>query len=106
MHICLCQHCSTETRSSPEGDRNGVSLAPFQYKQHIKKLKSPIEPKYLPDIPTSASGSGCPQIILDQTFPADYSQLTQRTFSTPPGLNSTAQKPYKGSPNLPQKTLE
>ncbi|MBW0526266.1 hypothetical protein O181_065981 [Austropuccinia psidii MF-1] len=100
MCICMCQHCSTQTHSSPEGDRQGVSFTPFQYKQHIKKLKSAIAPKSLPNIPTSASGSGCPQILLDKPFVADYSQLTQSTFSTPPGLTSTAQKPYSGSPNL------
>ncbi|MBW0508675.1 hypothetical protein O181_048390 [Austropuccinia psidii MF-1] len=83
----MCQHCSTQTHSSPEGDRQGVALTPFQYKQHIRKLKSTIAPKSLPKIPTSASGSECPQILLDQIFPADYSQLTQSTFSTPAGLN-------------------
>ncbi|MBW0479834.1 hypothetical protein O181_019549 [Austropuccinia psidii MF-1] len=36
---------------------------------------------------------------------SDYSQLTQSTFSTPPGLTSTAQKTYSGSPNLPQQDL-
>ncbi|MBW0526351.1 hypothetical protein O181_066066 [Austropuccinia psidii MF-1] len=97
MHICMCQHCSTETHSSPEGDRHGVSFTPFQYKQHIKKLKSTIAPKSLLKIPTSASGSDCPQLLLDQIFPADYSQLTQSTFYTAPGLNSTAQKPYSSS---------
>ncbi|MBW0506503.1 hypothetical protein O181_046218 [Austropuccinia psidii MF-1] len=64
-------------------------------------LKSTIAPKSLPNIPPSASGSQWPQILLDQIFPADYSQLTQSTFSTPAGLNSTAQKPYSGSKNLP-----
>ncbi|MBW0559707.1 hypothetical protein O181_099422 [Austropuccinia psidii MF-1] len=83
MCICMCQHCSAQTHSSPEGDGQGVSFTPFQYKQHIKILKSTIAPKYLPNIPTSASGSD--------------------TFSTPAGLNSTAQKPYSGSQNtLPQ----
>ncbi|MBW0539640.1 hypothetical protein O181_079355 [Austropuccinia psidii MF-1] len=105
MCICMCQHCSTQTHSSPEGDRQGVAFTPFQYKQHIKKLKSTIAPKSLPNIPTSASGSECPQILLDQIFPADYSQLTQSTFSTPAGLNSTAQKPYRGSQNLPPQDL-
>ncbi|MBW0491331.1 hypothetical protein O181_031046 [Austropuccinia psidii MF-1] len=105
MHICMCQHCSTQTHSSAEGDRQGVALKPFQYKQHIKKLKSTIEPKSLPNIPTSASGSECPQILLDQIFPADYSQSTQSTFSTPVGLNSTAQKPYSGSQSLPPQDL-
>ncbi|MBW0542458.1 hypothetical protein O181_082173, partial [Austropuccinia psidii MF-1] len=52
----MCQHCSTQTHSSPEGDRQGVSFTPFQYKQHIKKLKSTIAPKSLPNIPTSVSG--------------------------------------------------
>ncbi|MBW0510010.1 hypothetical protein O181_049725 [Austropuccinia psidii MF-1] len=101
----MCQHCSTQTHSSPEGDRPGVAFTPFQYKQHIKKLKSTIAPKSLPNIPTSASGSECLQILLDQIFPADYSQLSQSTFSTPAGLNSTAQKPYSGSQNLTPKDL-
>ncbi|MBW0507004.1 hypothetical protein O181_046719 [Austropuccinia psidii MF-1] len=81
----MCQHCSTQTHSPPEGDRQVVSFTPFQYKQHIKKLKSAIELKSLPNIPTSASGSECPQIILDQIFRADYSQLTQIKLSTPQG---------------------
>ncbi|MBW0471188.1 hypothetical protein O181_010903 [Austropuccinia psidii MF-1] len=101
----MCQHCSTQTHSSPEGDRQRVALTPFQYKQHIKKLKSAIQPKSLPNIPTSASGSECPQIILYQIFPADYSQLTHSTFSTPLGFNSTAQKPYRSSENLPPQDL-
>ncbi|MBW0543658.1 hypothetical protein O181_083373 [Austropuccinia psidii MF-1] len=105
MHICMCQHCSAKRHSSPEGDRHGVAFTPFQYKQHIKKLKSTIAPKYLPNIPTSASVSECPQILLDQIFPADYSQLTQSTFCTAPGLNSTAQKPYSGSQTLPPQDL-
>ncbi|MBW0469227.1 hypothetical protein O181_008942 [Austropuccinia psidii MF-1] len=87
MCICMCQNCSTQSHSSPEGDRNGIAFTPFQYEQNIKKLKSAIAPKSLPSIPTSASGSECPQILLDQIFPADYSQLTQITFSTTPGLN-------------------
>ncbi|MBW0497281.1 hypothetical protein O181_036996 [Austropuccinia psidii MF-1] len=102
----MCQHCSAQTHSSPEGDRKFVAFTPFQYKQHIKKLKSAIAPKSLPNIPTSASGSECLQIQLDQIFPAYYFQLTQSTFFTPPGLTSTAQKPYSGSPNLPPKDLE
>ncbi|MBW0569665.1 hypothetical protein O181_109380, partial [Austropuccinia psidii MF-1] len=72
---------------------------------HFKKLKSTIAPKSLPKIPTSASGSECLQILLDQIFPADYSQLSQSTLSTPVGLNSTAQKPYGGSQNLPPQDL-
>ncbi|MBW0592018.1 hypothetical protein O181_131733 [Austropuccinia psidii MF-1] len=87
MHICMCQHCSTQTHSSAKGDREGFAFTPFQYKQHIKKLKSTIAPRSLPNIPNSASGSECPQILLDQIFPADYSKLTQSTFSTPEGLN-------------------
>ncbi|MBW0579473.1 hypothetical protein O181_119188 [Austropuccinia psidii MF-1] len=79
MRICKCQHCSTQTHSSAEGDRQGVALTPFQYKQHIKNLKSTIAPKYVPNIPTSATGSV--------------------------GLNSTAQKPYNGSQNLPPQDL-
>ncbi|MBW0589158.1 hypothetical protein O181_128873 [Austropuccinia psidii MF-1] len=93
MRICIGQHCSTQTHSSAEGDRQGVAFTPFQYEQHIKKLKSTIAPRSLTNIPTSASGSECPQILLDQISPADYSQFTQSTFSTPAGLNSTAQKP-------------
>ncbi|MBW0533788.1 hypothetical protein O181_073503 [Austropuccinia psidii MF-1] len=93
MHIYMCQHFSTQTHSFAEGDRVRVASTPFQYKKHIKKLKSAIAPKSLPNIPTSASGSECPQILLDQIFPADYSQLTQSTFSTPPVLTATAQKP-------------
>ncbi|MBW0500955.1 hypothetical protein O181_040670 [Austropuccinia psidii MF-1] len=105
MHICMCQHCSTQTHSSPEGDRQGVLFTPFRYKQDIKKLKSAIAPKSLSNIPTFASRSEFPQIILDQIFPADYSQFTQRTFFTPLGFNSTAQKPYSGSQNLPPQDL-
>ncbi|MBW0460943.1 hypothetical protein O181_000658 [Austropuccinia psidii MF-1] len=101
----MCQHCSTQTHSSPEGDKHGVSFTPFQYKQHIRKLKSTIAPKYLPDIPTSASGSECPQILLDQIFPAHYSKLTQTTFITALGLNSAAQKPYSGIQTLPPQDL-
>ncbi|MBW0566907.1 hypothetical protein O181_106622 [Austropuccinia psidii MF-1] len=102
----MCQHCSTQTHSSPEGDRQGVAFTSFKYKQHIKKLKSANAPKSIPNIPSSESGSECPQILLDQIFPAYYSQLTQTTFSTPPGLTSTAQKPYSGSPKLPPQDLE
>ncbi|MBW0514015.1 hypothetical protein O181_053730 [Austropuccinia psidii MF-1] len=105
MRICMFQHCSTQTHSSAEGDRQGVSFTPLQYKQHIQKLKSTIAPKFLPNIPTSGSISECPQILLDQIFPVDYSQLTQSTFSTAVGLNSTAQKPYSGSQNLPPQDL-
>ncbi|MBW0570888.1 hypothetical protein O181_110603 [Austropuccinia psidii MF-1] len=101
----MCQHCSTQTHSSPEGDRQGVPFTPFQYKQNIKKLKSAIAPKSLPNIHTSASGSECLQILLDKAFPAIYSQFTQSTFSTPQGLTSTSQKPYSGSPNLPPQDL-
>ncbi|MBW0491133.1 hypothetical protein O181_030848 [Austropuccinia psidii MF-1] len=105
MCICMCHHCSTQTHSSSKGYRQGVALKSFQYKQHIKKLKSAIEPNSLPNIPTSSSGSECPQIILDQISPAYYSQLTQSTFSTPLGLNSTAQKSYRSSQNLLPKDL-
>ncbi|MBW0487408.1 hypothetical protein O181_027123 [Austropuccinia psidii MF-1] len=101
----MCQHCSTQTHSSAEGNRHGVAFTPFQYKQHITKIKATIAPKSLPNIPTSASGSECPQIPLDQIFPAYYSQFTQSDFSTPEGLNSTAQKPYSGSQNLPPQDL-
>ncbi|MBW0529755.1 hypothetical protein O181_069470 [Austropuccinia psidii MF-1] len=85
MHIRMCQHCSMQTHSFAEGDRQGVAFTPFQYTQHITKLESPIAPNSLPNIPTSASGS--------------------YTFSTPAGLNSTAQKPYSGSQNLPPQDL-
>ncbi|MBW0487564.1 hypothetical protein O181_027279 [Austropuccinia psidii MF-1] len=101
----MFQHCSAQTHSSSEGYMQGVASTPFQYKQHMKKLKSTIAPRSLPNIPTSASGSECPQILLDQIFPADYSQLTQITFSTPGGLKPTAQKPYSGSQNLPPQDL-
>ncbi|MBW0462659.1 hypothetical protein O181_002374 [Austropuccinia psidii MF-1] len=84
MHICMCHHFSAQTYSSPEGDRPGLAFTPFQSKHHIKNLKSAIEPKSLPNIHTSASGSECPQILLDQNFPADYSQFTQSPFSTSP----------------------
>ncbi|MBW0577632.1 hypothetical protein O181_117347 [Austropuccinia psidii MF-1] len=103
--ICMCQHCSTQTHSYPEHYRQGVAFTPFQYKQHIKKLKSTIAPKSLPNNPTSASGSECLQILLDQIFPDDYSQLTQNTLSTPVGLNSTSQKAHSGSQNLPPQDL-
>ncbi|MBW0501928.1 hypothetical protein O181_041643 [Austropuccinia psidii MF-1] len=85
MRICLCHHCSTQTHSSPEDDRQGVAFTPFQYKQHIKKLKSAIEPKSLANIPTSASGS-------DTTY-------------TPPGLNSTALKAYRWSQTFSPQDL-
>ncbi|MBW0511674.1 hypothetical protein O181_051389 [Austropuccinia psidii MF-1] len=101
----MCQHFSTQTHSSPEGDRKGVSFTPFQYKQHIKNLKSSSEPRSLQKIPTSASGSECFQAILDRIFPSDYSQLTQSTFSTPPNANSTAQKQYRNSQKLPPQAL-
>ncbi|MBW0476676.1 hypothetical protein O181_016391 [Austropuccinia psidii MF-1] len=101
----MCQHCFTQTHSSPENDSQGVAFTTFQYKQNIKKLKSAIAPRSLPKIPTSASGSQCLKILLDQIFIADYSQLTQRTFSTPPGLTSTAPNQYSKSPNLPPKDL-
>ncbi|MBW0580889.1 hypothetical protein O181_120604 [Austropuccinia psidii MF-1] len=76
MRIYMCQHCSTQTHSSPEGDRKGVFFTPFQYKQHIKELKSAMAPKPLPNIPTSTLGYECLQILLDRIFPAHYSQLT------------------------------
>ncbi|MBW0498260.1 hypothetical protein O181_037975 [Austropuccinia psidii MF-1] len=87
MQICICEHWSTQKNSSPEGDRQAVSLKSFQYKQHIKNLKSALAPKSLPNIPTSALGSEFPQIILYQILPADFSQLTQNTFSTSLSLN-------------------
>ncbi|MBW0557843.1 hypothetical protein O181_097558 [Austropuccinia psidii MF-1] len=105
MHICMCQHFSTQTHTSAEGDRQGVAFTPFQYKQNIKKLKSTIAPKSLQHIPTSASGSEFLKILLDEIFPDDYSKLTQRALSTPAGLNSTSQKPYSGSQTLPPQDL-
>ncbi|MBW0464261.1 hypothetical protein O181_003976 [Austropuccinia psidii MF-1] len=87
MCICMCKHCSSQTNSSPEGDRQLAALTCFQYKQNIKNLKSAIEHKSIPNIPTSASGSEFLKIVLDQTFPTHYSQLTQSTRSAPPGLN-------------------
>ncbi|MBW0483306.1 hypothetical protein O181_023021 [Austropuccinia psidii MF-1] len=105
MCICICKHCSTETHSSPEGDKQGVSFTHFQYKQNIKKLKSAIEPKNIPNISTSASGFECLQILLGQIFPNDYSQLIQSTLFTPLGLNSTAQKPYRRSQNITPQDL-
>ncbi|MBW0482312.1 hypothetical protein O181_022027 [Austropuccinia psidii MF-1] len=99
------QHFSTKTDSSPEGNRKEVAFTPFQYKQHIKKRKSAIEPSSIPNIPTLASESECLQILLDQIFPKGYSPLTQSTFSTPWGINSTALKPYIRSQILPQQDL-
>ncbi|MBW0462412.1 hypothetical protein O181_002127 [Austropuccinia psidii MF-1] len=105
MHICMYQHCSTQTHSSAGGDGKGVSFTTFQYKQYIQKLKSTIEPKTIPKIPTLTSASKCPQILLDQIFPNYYSQLPQSTFSTPLSLNSTALKPYIRIQNLPPQDL-
>ncbi|MBW0532265.1 hypothetical protein O181_071980 [Austropuccinia psidii MF-1] len=105
MGICMCQNCSTQTHSSPEGERQGVAFTPFQYKQQIKNIKSVIAPKSLPNIPPSESGSECQKILLDQIFPADDSQFPQSTFSTPPGLTSTAHKSYSRTPNLPLQDL-
>ncbi|MBW0523155.1 hypothetical protein O181_062870 [Austropuccinia psidii MF-1] len=101
MHICMCQNYLTQTHCSPEGDRQGVSFTPSKYKQHIKNLKTTIETNAISNIPTFALASECPQILFDQIFPNDYSQLNQRNISTTPGLNSTALKPYIGSKNLP-----
>ncbi|MBW0529845.1 hypothetical protein O181_069560 [Austropuccinia psidii MF-1] len=101
----MCQKCPAKTHPSPEGDGQGVALTPFQYKQKIKKLKSAIEPNAIPNIPTLAPGSECPQSLLDQIFPKNYSQLTQSMFSTPQGVNSTALKPYSRSQNLPPQDL-
>ncbi|MBW0509563.1 hypothetical protein O181_049278 [Austropuccinia psidii MF-1] len=75
--ICMCQYFSTQTQSSPEGDSHRAVFTPFQYKQNIKKLKSTIAPESLQKIPTSASGSEGPQILMDQNFPANYSRLTK-----------------------------
>ncbi|MBW0472500.1 hypothetical protein O181_012215 [Austropuccinia psidii MF-1] len=97
----MFQHFSAQTHSSTEVDRQRVSFTPFHYIQHIKKLKSAIEPNTIPNIPTLASGSECPQILLDQIFPKDYSQLTQSMFATLQGVNSTA-----GVKSFPHTTLE
>ncbi|MBW0473585.1 hypothetical protein O181_013300 [Austropuccinia psidii MF-1] len=105
MCICMCQHCSNQTQSSPEGDRQGFAFTTFQYKQHIKKLKSAIAPNSLPKIPTFSSGSECLQTLLDHIFQAYYSQFTQSTFPTPLSLTSTAQNPYSRSSNLPPQDL-
>ncbi|MBW0518095.1 hypothetical protein O181_057810 [Austropuccinia psidii MF-1] len=102
----MCQHCSTQTHTAPEGNRQGVAFTPFQCKQHMKNLKSGIESNVIPNIPNFKSGSQCPQVLLDQIFPNDCSQLTQRMFPTSPGLNSTALKPYSGSQKLTPKDLQ
>ncbi|MBW0465222.1 hypothetical protein O181_004937 [Austropuccinia psidii MF-1] len=83
----------------------GAAFTPFQYKQHIQKLKSAIEPNAIPNIPSLEAGSEFPKISWDKIFPKDYSQLTQRTFSTAWGLNSTALKPYSRSQKLPPQDL-
>ncbi|MBW0581896.1 hypothetical protein O181_121611 [Austropuccinia psidii MF-1] len=101
----MCQRCLTQTHSSPKGNRQGASFTPFQYKHHIKKIKSTIVPKYLSKIPTSASGSECLQILLDKFLSANYSKLTQSTFSTLAGLDSTSHKPYSGIQTLPPQDL-
>ncbi|MBW0511181.1 hypothetical protein O181_050896 [Austropuccinia psidii MF-1] len=106
MCLCMCQHCSTPTHSSAEGDRQGVAFTPFQYKQHIKKLKSKIAPKFLPNIPTSASASEFLQILLEQIFPADYSQLTQSTFSTKAVSIQLPRNHAVAVKNFGHKTLE
>ncbi|MBW0480826.1 hypothetical protein O181_020541 [Austropuccinia psidii MF-1] len=97
----MCQHCSSQTSSSTESDRQGVALRTLQYNQHIKELKLPIECKYISNIPTSESGSEFPQMFLDNVFANDYYLLTQSTFSTLLGLNSTVQKPYSWIQNPP-----
>ncbi|MBW0521149.1 hypothetical protein O181_060864 [Austropuccinia psidii MF-1] len=97
----MCRHCSSQAHSSPESDRQVVAFSPFQ----CKKLNPAIEPKSIPNIPTSESGSECLHSSLDQIFPNDYSLFTQSTFFTPPVLNSTSQKPYSCSPKLPPQDL-
>ncbi|MBW0522007.1 hypothetical protein O181_061722 [Austropuccinia psidii MF-1] len=106
MHICICLQFSTQTHSYPEGDRKGVAFTPFQYKQHIKKLKSAIEPKSIPNIPTSASGSEFPKfywikfsqmIILDEL--KAYSPLHLGSIQLY-GNHLAGVKPF------PHKTLE
>ncbi|MBW0528330.1 hypothetical protein O181_068045 [Austropuccinia psidii MF-1] len=96
IHICMSQHCSTQSHPSPEGDGQGVAFTPFQDKQHIKNLQSAIESNSIPNMPTSGSQSEFQKILLDQIFSTYYSQLNQSKFSTPAGLNSTAQKSYSG----------
>ncbi|MBW0474591.1 hypothetical protein O181_014306 [Austropuccinia psidii MF-1] len=96
----MCQHCATKTNSSPKVDMKGVAFTPFQYKNHIQNSKAAIETRFIPNFPTSASDFESLPI-----FPNDYSQLTHTTFSTPSGLNSTAQKPYSGSQNPPLEDL-
>ncbi|MBW0484526.1 hypothetical protein O181_024241 [Austropuccinia psidii MF-1] len=44
----MCQHCSTQTHSSPEGDRQGVAFTPFQYKQHISQISMPVSANMTP----------------------------------------------------------
>ncbi|MBW0469056.1 hypothetical protein O181_008771 [Austropuccinia psidii MF-1] len=101
----MFQHFSTQTHSSPEGDRLVVFFSPFQYKQNMKKLKSGIEPNAIPNIPNFTSGSECLHILLDQIFPNDCSELTQSMFSTSPGLNSMELKPYSRSQKLTPQDL-
>ncbi|MBW0581927.1 hypothetical protein O181_121642 [Austropuccinia psidii MF-1] len=101
MGICMFQPFSTKTHSCSKGDRQGVAFTPYQHKQHIKKLKSAIEPKIL----TFASGSDCPKTCLVPIFPKDYYQLTQSTFFPQWGLNQTALKEYSGSQKLPPQDL-
>ncbi|MBW0519709.1 hypothetical protein O181_059424 [Austropuccinia psidii MF-1] len=64
MHICMCQHCSTQTHSS-------LRVIGRELPSHLSNINSTLK----------------------------------RTFSTPAVLNSTAQKPYSGSQNLPPQDL-
>ncbi|MBW0479026.1 hypothetical protein O181_018741 [Austropuccinia psidii MF-1] len=92
IHIWMFQHCSPQTNSSPEGDGQGVAFTAFQYKEHIKTLKSAISPKSLPNIPASASVSELRQILLDQIYPADNSQSTQSNTASQFNYAETIQK--------------
>ncbi|MBW0482638.1 hypothetical protein O181_022353 [Austropuccinia psidii MF-1] len=55
----------------------------------------------IPNIPTSESGPGCLQTVLNQIFPNDNSQLMQSTLSISLDLNSTEPNTYSWSENLP-----
>ncbi|MBW0492847.1 hypothetical protein O181_032562 [Austropuccinia psidii MF-1] len=72
---------------------------------HLSNINSTLKISNQPLHPNLFQTSLLPQILLDQIFPADYSQFTQSTFFTPAGLNSTAQKPYSVIQNLPPQEL-
>ncbi|MBW0490161.1 hypothetical protein O181_029876 [Austropuccinia psidii MF-1] len=77
----MCQHCSTQTHSCPEGHRHGVAFTSFQYEQHIKKLRSAIEPNAIPNIPPLESESEHLKILLDQIFPKHALHSTGSQFN-------------------------